>query len=139
MLFAELIDLSQYNLTLASLSCLHCGKALAAVNRSVAGGLERNLGLAAASRAGRHKHFSCSFARVLAIVTAGFASLRLILESLLSIELLLAGSENKLLTAIFALQCDVLVHAFLLALKNGKFLPRTDSNRHLCNKYNALS
>jgi len=90
-------------------------KALAAVNRSVAGGLEGNLSFLAASCANSGKQLSLRLGGVLACVTAGLAALGLILEALLCVELLLAGGEYELVAAFFARQCLVLVHFFNLA------------------------
>lgn len=96
---------------------LHLCKALAAKNRSVVAGLERNSSLATALCASSHKVLSLGSTGVLSCCTAFLASLRLVLESLFSIELLLAGSENKFLAAILTSQCLVLVHLFYLAFK----------------------
>ena len=80
----------------------HLGEAVAAVNRTIALRLEGNLGLAAAGSAGSGEILTGTTGSVLACVAAGLAALRLILEASLSIELLLAGSENELLATFFA-------------------------------------
>ena len=96
---------------------LHCCKALAAVNRSVAIGLERNFSFLTAVSANSCKHLTGSFTCILAKVAAGLASLGLVLEAFLCVELLLACSEDELLSAIFALKGLVLVHWLLPHLK----------------------
>ena len=77
-------------------------KALAAVNRTVRLGLERNLGLATASSADSSEVLPGTAGSSLAGVTAGLAALRLVLEATLCIELLLTGSEHELVAALFA-------------------------------------
>jgi len=77
--------------------------AVAAVYGSVAGGLERNSRLFAAAGAGGGEEFSLGLAGVLLCIAACLASLRLVLEASLSIELLLTGGEHEILTAILAL------------------------------------
>ena len=52
---------------------------------------------------------------VLAGISALSASLRLVLEALLCIELLLTSGEYELLAALFAYQCLVCVHSFYLS------------------------
>jgi len=99
------------------LSCLHCCKAFAAVNRSVAVGLEGNLGGLSTVSAHSFKHLSGCFTCILASIAASLASLRLILETLFSVEFLFACSEDKIFATIFAFQCDVLVHTFSPRLK----------------------
>jgi hypothetical protein len=74
-------------------------KAITAINRSVGFGLEGNLGFSAASSANSRKIFSRSSGGILAVIAAGFAALRLVLEAALSIELLLSGGEYELLAA----------------------------------------
>ena len=81
---------------------LGCSKALAAKNRSVAGGLERNLCFFSALSASYAEKLSLGLSCVLSLVTASLASLGLILEALLCKKLLFACCENKLLTAILA-------------------------------------
>ena len=81
---------------------LHACKALTAVNGTIGLGLKGNLRLAAAGSAGRGEVFSGATGSILASIAAGLATLRLILESSLSIELLLTGSKHKLGTAFFA-------------------------------------
>ena len=85
-------------------------EALAAVYRSVAGGLERNLSFLAASSANGGEHLTLSLACALACVTACLASLGLVLEALLCVEFLLACGEYELVAALFARQCLVLKH-----------------------------
>jgi hypothetical protein len=99
------------------LAGLSCCKAIAAIHGSVIGRLEGDLCRLTALGANSVKQFSLRLsnrgAAILSCITAISASLGLILEALFSIEFLLAGSENKLLSAVFALQCDVLIHVFL--------------------------
>ena len=94
----------------------HLCKALAAINRAVFSWLERNLCLFAAACANSGEHLSVRFFAGLAGVAAGFASLRLVLESLFSVEFLLASSENELGSAFFAYSCFVFVHSFYTSL-----------------------
>jgi len=86
----------------SGLLLLHLCKALAAVNRTVGLGLERNSGLSAASGADCSEILARAVGGVLAGITAGLAALRLVLEAALCIELLLTGAENKLIAALFA-------------------------------------
>ena len=90
-------------------------EALAAVNRSVARRLEHKLCLAAALTAGSDEVLTLASFRVLFLIAASLAALRLVLEALLSIELLLTCGEYKLLAAISALEGDILVSNFLNA------------------------
>ena len=80
----------------------HLGEALAAVDRTVGLGLERNLGLAAASCADCGEVLTGATSGVLASVAAGLAALGLVLEAALRVELLLTGSEHELFAALFA-------------------------------------
>ena len=77
-------------------------KALAAVDRSVILGNERNLCFVAASCAYSCEHLSVLLKRLLLCNSAFSASLRFVLEALFSIELLLACCENELVSAILA-------------------------------------
>ena len=92
------------NLPNSRLSALlsHLSKALAAVNRTIRLGLERNLCLAAAGSADSGVELTGTAGGVLASVTASLAALGLVLEAALCIELLLTGSENEFVTAFFA-------------------------------------
>ena len=94
---------------------LHLSEALAAVNRTVLTGTERNLAGLAAVGAYSVKHLSLGAGIVLAGISALSASLRLVLEALLCIELLLTSGEYELLAALFAYQCLVCVHSFYLS------------------------
>ena len=80
----------------------HLGEALAAIDRTVGLGLERNLGLAAASCADCGEVLTGATSGVLASVTACLAALGLILEAALCVEFLLTSGENELLTTLFA-------------------------------------
>ena len=93
---------------------LHCCEALAAINGTIIGGLEGNLCFFAAVCANSSKVFSCLLGSVLLSVSAGLASLGLVLETFLGIEFLLTCGEHKLLTTILAYQCLVFVHLLYL-------------------------
>ena len=80
----------------------HLGEAVAAVNGTIALGLERNLGLAAAGSAGSSEQLAGGAGSVLAGSTASLALLGLVLEAAGSVELLLTGGENELLAALVA-------------------------------------
>ena len=88
----------------------HLSEALAAVHGTVGLGLEGNLCLAAAACAGSGEELTGATSAVLAGIAACLATLGLVLEAAFSIERLLTGGENKLLTAIFALQSLIFVH-----------------------------
>ena len=96
------------------LRVLSCCEALAAVNSLTFGGLEGHLAFLATVCANCGEHFSRSLGCVLSCGTAILASLGLVLESLGCIEFLLTGGEHEIVSAIFALQCLVLVHGFSL-------------------------
>ena len=97
--------------------CLHAGEAIAAVNRAIGLRLERNTRFAAAGSAGSGEILTGTTGSVLACVAAGLAALRLILEASLSVELLLAGSENELVAAFFAYSSLIFVHDFTLSFE----------------------
>ena len=80
----------------------HLCEALAAIYGTVRLGLEGNLCLATACCAGSSEELAGTTSCILACVTANLATLGLILEAALCIELLLTGSENELLAALFA-------------------------------------
>ncbi len=89
---------------------LHFCIALAAVNRSVVAGLERNLSFLTASCTGSGEELSLGLSGVLSCVAASLASLGLILEALLCIEFLLAGSKDKFFAAVLTDDFFVLIH-----------------------------
>ena len=89
---------------------LHSSVALAAVYGSVVLGLERNFCFAAAVCANSSEEFLSCLTGILSCITAGLASLRLVLESALCIELLLACGENEIVSAVFTLKSLVFVH-----------------------------
>ena len=89
---------SDLNLALFS----HLCEALAAVNRTVGLGLKRNASLAATGSTGCSKELTRTASSVLACVAAALAALRLVLETTLCVEFLLAGSEYKFLTTFLA-------------------------------------
>ena len=80
----------------------HLSEALAAVDGTVRLGLERNLCLTTASGASSGKELAGTARSVLAIVAAALATLGLILETALSVKLLLASGKNELVTTLFA-------------------------------------
>ena len=80
----------------------HLSEALAAENGAVRLGLERNLCFATATGAGSGEELTGATGAVLASVTAGLAALGLVLEAALSVEFLLASSENEFIAALFA-------------------------------------
>lgn len=89
----------------------HLGKAVAAINRTVFTGFERNFRFSAAGSAGRYVHLTLAAGRVFARITARFTSLGLIFKAAACIKLLLTGRENEFLAAFFADQGLVLVHS----------------------------
>ena len=100
------------------------GVAGRAVDGLVVAGLEGNLGGCAAVCAHCIIHFPLAAALLaLAVVAAILAADGLILESLLRIKLLLAGSENEFAAAVPAYQCLVFVHVlsfpFKLVIQTG--------------------
>lgn len=80
----------------------HFCKALAAINRTVRLRLKRNASLAATGSTGCGKELTRTASSVLACVAAALAALRLVLETTLCVEFLLAGSEYKFLTTFLA-------------------------------------
>jgi hypothetical protein len=94
----------------------HFSIAVAAINRSVVAGLERNLRFFSASCACGREELTGGLGRIFLCVAAGLASLRLVLEALFSIEFLFSGCENEFRSAILAYQCLVLIHVCYLAL-----------------------
>ena len=80
----------------------HLSEALAAENGTVGLGLEGNLCLAAATCAGSCEELTGTTGSILASIAAGLAALGLVLEATLSVELLLTGSENEFVAALFA-------------------------------------
>ena len=76
--------------------------ALAAINRTILSGFERNFCFAAAGSAGGGVHFFLGFDFVFACIAALFATLGLVNEAALCIEFLFAGGESELFSAFFA-------------------------------------
>jgi hypothetical protein len=93
----------------------HFCETFAAIYRSVSTRLERNFRFFTASCTRCHVHFSLSFYRIFSRITAVFASLGFILESLFSIKFLLALCKNKFRSAVFTDKCFVLIHEYYLA------------------------
>ena len=91
-------------------------EALAAVNGTIVVRLERNLALLTAVCAGSVKHLAGGSLTALSLtgVAAITASLGLVLEALLGVELLLAGGENEFASAILADNGLVSVHCIPL-------------------------
>jgi hypothetical protein len=88
-------------LNLSSVVC----KAIAAVYRAIFPGLERNFARSAARSANRIEHFTFTggfTSGVLACIPARLTALRLICKAFLSKKFLLAGSEYKFGSAVFA-------------------------------------
>ena len=87
-------------------------EALAAVNGTIVVRLERNLALLTAVSAGSVKHLAGRSLTALSLtgVAAITASLGLVGEALLGVELLLAGGENEFASAILADNGLVSVH-----------------------------
>jgi hypothetical protein len=100
---------------------LGSGIAFAAVYRSVVRGLEGNLCFLATLCTSGCKEFSGSLACVLSCVTAGFASLGLVLETAFCIEFLFTCGENEFCAAILTNQSLVFVHADFTSLENKYF------------------
>jgi hypothetical protein len=80
----------------------HLSEAGAAVNGTIALGLEGHLGLAAALSADSGEVLTGTAGSVLASVAAGLAALGLVLETALCVELLLTGGEHELFATLFA-------------------------------------
>jgi hypothetical protein len=91
-------------------------EALAAVDRPVVLGNERDLGGLAARRANGIEALPVAGALRFARVPAGLATDGLILEALLGVEFLLARGEYEFSAAILAYQCLVLEHVFVFPL-----------------------
>ena len=93
------------------LALSHLCKAIRAVNRAVGLGLKRNSSLLAACSAHCGVVLTGATLSVLASVAASLAALGLVLETSLSIELLLASGKGELCAALFADQNLVFVHS----------------------------
>jgi hypothetical protein len=85
-------------------------EALAAVDGTAFGGLEGNLGHAAALVADDFEHLAGVPASVTAGSTASGATSGLILKAFLGEERLLVGGEDEFLAAVFAHESFVLIH-----------------------------
>lgn len=84
------------------LLALHFGEALAAINRTILTGLERNFRFSAAGGTGCGVHLFLGLQLVFAGITALFAALGLVDEATLRIEFLLTGGEDELFSTLFA-------------------------------------
>jgi hypothetical protein len=111
--------ISRKRLVAVTASCV----ALAAVYRLTIGRIEGNLALLTAISANGVKHLSATTSSVLSDVAAGLASLGLVLEALLCIELLLTCGEYEVVAAFLALQSLVLVHVVSFLALNRFFCP----------------
>lgn len=90
-------------------------EAIAAIDRAVVARLERNLAVFSACGADSVKHLtvrttSAAVRVVLACITAGLATLGLVIETLFCVELLLSGGECELLSTVLAYDSFVLEH-----------------------------
>ncbi len=95
---------------ISELLLLHSRIALAAINGSIVLRLEGYAGFLSAVCANSGKELSLRLSCVLSCVAASLASLGLVLEASLCIELLLACCEGELLSAVLTLQNLVFVH-----------------------------
>ena len=87
-------------------------KALAAVHRTVVSRLERNFCFRTAAGALGCEHFARRSASISSGVTALFASLRFVHETLFAVELLFASSKDEFASAILAHHGLVFEHFF---------------------------
>jgi len=92
-------------------------KAVTAVYGAVRFGFKRNAGFFSALGAGGDEKFARSAGAVLAVVAAGFAALRLILESAFCVEFLFTGGEYEFLSALFTYEGFVFEHGLGVSLK----------------------
>jgi hypothetical protein len=93
-------------------------EAIAAVDRLVPTGPERNLGFLAAGGADGRKHFSVIRSSAVSLGSAAaFAAGGLVSKSLLSEKILLFGGKNKRIAAILTYEGLILVHVLNLRLK----------------------
>ena len=123
-----------------SLAFSSCSVASAAVHSLTLSRIEGHLASCAAVCAYGVEHLSGSLGAVLSCIAASLASLGLVLEALLSIELLLTCGEHEIRAAIFALQRLVLVHVFYLTLIGKKFFcPRRIPTAAFENQRSPLS
>jgi len=106
----------RYNTISKNILLLHIGEALAAIHRSVIGGLEGNLCFFSAVCAYCDEHFALGFVGALLVVAARLAPLGLVLEASLRVKFLLSGSENELRVAVLADKFFVLIHCFFSSL-----------------------
>ena len=95
---------------LCSVLIPHDCEAIAAVNGAIRFGLEGNASFLAATGANCGEILPGASGGVLASIAAGLATLRLVLEASLRVELLLTGGEHKLVPTLFANQRFVLIH-----------------------------
>jgi len=91
---------------------LSLGKAIAAIHGTVVTRLERNFARSATLCAGAIIHLALTSGGILAVVTAGLASLRFVYKAFGSIEFLFTSCKHELSAAIFANKSFVFVHGF---------------------------
>lgn len=101
------------------LGFLHFCETVAAINRTVFTGLERNLRFLSAGRANCRVHLTRGTSGALAGIAAYLTSLRLIFETARCVEFLFSGREDKFVSTIFAYKGFVFVHCFLLSSMGG--------------------
>jgi hypothetical protein len=94
---------------------LHLRVALAAKNRAVFAGTERNIGVCATAVAGCGKHLAVGAGSILALIAAALASLGLVHEASFSIEFLFTSGEDEFRSTFFTGQSLVCVHFCYLA------------------------
>ena len=88
------------------------GEAIAAINRTVISGLERNFCFASAGSADGREHFLLAGSAIFSGVAAGLASLGFVCEAFFVVEVLFACSKNEFRAAVFANKGFVLKHGF---------------------------
>ena len=93
----------------------------AAVDGAVVSRLERDFGGRPALCADRVKHFAIGVTGGFAAGAALFATDGFVLETLLSLKLLLAGRKDEFFTAILAYQCLVFEHLDFFPFSVQKF------------------
>ena len=94
--------------------CLLLAETIAAIDRAVATGLERNRGILAAFCADHGMHLTlalavATIALAASCLTAGITALWLVGETLCIVERLIVCAEGKRLTTVLAGKCLVLV------------------------------
>jgi hypothetical protein len=96
-----------------TLSAVSPAETIAAINRAIITGLERNLAGSAAFRANGIIHLALAAVAAgvpFAGIPAGLAPLRFVGEPSLSIKFLFLRGENEFLATVYANECFVLIH-----------------------------